>query len=386
MRIGILTLRLHTNYGGILQAYALQTILESMGHSVVVFNQNRKPIQCSIFGVVYCFICRCISSLRSGKRFQYYNVNDELNAPYKEFLIKTQHTQKFVEKYIHSYYVRSYVAEIPNAKVDCIIVGSDQIWNRYNGDSIDGSVANAFLSFVPETIKRFSYAASFGHDDWQYSQEQTAIAKDAIKKFVGVSVRETTGVALCNDYLGCDAQVHLDPTMLLESKDYVRNLELESVEPSAGDLLVYILDSTLEKDRIIDFVERTLNLRKFIVNSKAEDINDNSSSIKDKIQPPVKRWLRGFMDAKFVVTDSFHACVFSILFHKPFVVVGNKERGLTRFSDLLAKFGLERHLVNNVDEITRFDFDEGIDFEHIEEILAVDRQKSFEYITTNLSL
>ena len=64
------------------------------------------------------------------------------------------------------------------------------------------------------------------------------------------------------------------------------------------------------------------------------------------IQPSVEQWLRGFYDAKFVVTDSFHACVFSILFNKPFIVVGNENRGLSRFKSLLKMTKQEFRLIS----------------------------------------
>ena len=64
--------------------------------------------------------------------------------------------------------------------------------------------------------------------------------------------------------------------------------------------------------------------------------------------PQVEQWLAAFRDAEFVITDSFHACVFSIIFHKPFIVIGNKQRGYARFLSLLQAFGLQRNLITSV--------------------------------------
>lgn len=72
---------------------------------------------------------------------------------------------------------------------------------------------------------------------------------------------------------------------------------------------------------------------------------DDSRPVKERIKPSIETWLRGFYDAEFVVTDSFHACVFSILFKKQFIVVGNETRGMSRFYSLLNMFGLEDRLV-----------------------------------------
>ncbi len=81
----------------------------------------------------------------------------------------------------------------------------------------------------------------------------------------------------------------------------------------------------------------------FRVNSRVEDIN---APLAERVQPPVEQWLRGFIDSRFVITDSFHACVFSIIFNKPFIAVTNRGRGVSRFRSLLSMFGLESRLLD----------------------------------------
>lgn len=386
MKIGILTLPLHINYGGILQAYALQTILERMGHEVVVYNFDRKPYHLSLPKMLYVMLRRIIMSFKNNCHFDYYNVNNEAEHNYKEFSIKAQNTQQFVDKYIKSCYLRDYVKQIPTSGVDCVVVGSDQIWDLGNGVTISGNVVNAFLPNLSPSIKRFSYAASFGHDEWRYTSEQTAAAKEAIKLFTSVSVREVSGAELCNKHLDVDAHIDIDPTLLLTSEDYVQSIGIEHMEPSPGNMLVYVLDRTPEKDAITHYIEQSLHLKHFRVNSKAEDINAKNVFIEDRIQPPVEKWLRGFYDAKFVLTDSFHACVFSILFHKPFIVVGNKDRGLTRFLNLLSKFHLENRFVETIDDVKVINLNASIDYSEIEKILTNERKESMDYIAKNFSI
>lgn len=386
MKIGILTLPLHTNYGGILQAYALQTVLERMGHEVKVYNLDRKPVHHSAPRVLFSMLYRILSTIKNRYIFDYYNINKESKARYKEFCIKTQHTQIFVDKYIHSYYLHNYIKQVPQSDVDCVVVGSDQIWDRNNGSAISGDVANSYLSYLPDSCKRFSYAASFGHDEWRYTPEQTKVACKAIKQFSGVSVREASGIKLCKQNLAVEAQVNIDPTMLLTADDYVQKLGIDKVEPSSGNMLVYVIDRTSEKDAITDYVEKVLRLKHFRVNSKAEDTNAKNVSMEERIQPPVEKWLRGFYDAKFVVTDSFHACVFSILFHKPFIVIGNRSRGLTRFLNLLSKFQLDDRLVETLDNVKAIDLTASIQYQEIEHILENERKGSINYLTNNLSL
>ena len=96
----------------------------------------------------------------------------------------------------------------------------------------------------------------------------------------------------------------------------------------------------------------------------------------ERVQPPVEQWLRGFYDAEFVVTDSFHACVFSILFHKPFIVVGNARRGMSRFKSLLSIFALGDRLVMDV---TQFFHCSVIDWEQVDSLLAYERKRTCQF-------
>ena len=162
------------------------------------------------------------------------------------------------------------------------------------------------------------------------------------KLFDAVSVREEADVNLCYEHLGVKAGHVLDPTMLLQKEDYIRLFEAQGTPQSSGNLLCYILDETPFASEVISRIEQQMGLHRFHVNSRA----DNTwAPVEDRIQPSVEQWLRGFYDAEYVVTDSFHACVFSILFGKPFIVIGNKNRGMERFRSLLQMVGLEDRLI-----------------------------------------
>ena len=135
--------------------------------------------------------------------------------------------------------------------------------------------------------------------------------------------------------------------MLLNKEDYIKLFEANKTPKSQGNLLCYFLDETNEKKELIKRIAEEKGLIPFNVKSKSDDIN---SPISERVQPPLEQWLRGFYDAEFVVTDSFHACVFSILFNKPFIVYGNRKRGLSRFESLLNIFGLKNLLIANISE------------------------------------
>jgi len=339
MKIGILTLPLHTNYGGILQAYALQTVLERMGHEVVVFNPPRR-IRLSLWKLPLVFIKRYI------KKYILCKKNTRIFAEkYHQSIypIISQHTQQFIDKYIHLYNVNS-LNDIKKDDFDAIVVGSDQVWRpRYFMPMFVTGVEDAFLRFTKNwKMKRVAYAASFGTDDWEYTLKQTKECGELLRMFDAVSVREESAVKLCKDKFEVEAQHVLDPTMLLDKEDYIKLFESANTPKSPGTLLNYILDETPEKKEIIENIAKEKNLIPFRVNSKIENPD---APLEERIQPPVEQWLRGFYDAEFVVTDSFHACVFSILFNKPFLVIGNEGRGMARFQSLLKIFGLENRLV-----------------------------------------
>ena len=333
MRIGILTLPLHTNYGGILQAYALQTVLERMGHEVVVFDTpNRMPLP-PLKNIPKCFLKRIVKKLlgRNQKIFYEYYQNN------KVIPVVSQNTQRFINSYIHRKEIRNF-KELDGDSYDAIVVGSDQVWRPLY--FVPGwrwqEIENAFLSFTSKwKIKRLSYAASFGTKEWEYTNEQTLKCKSLLQVFDAISVRENDGVTLCKEYFDIDPVHVLDPTMLLNEADYSIFFQKGNTPMSKGTLLNYILDLNENKKTLIRDVANLKKMIAFSVNNSYE--NDETKPLNERIKPSVEIWLRGFYDAEFVITDSFHACVFSILFKKQFVVVGNKERGLSRIESTYKK-------------------------------------------------
>ena len=377
MKIGILTLPLHTNYGGILQAYALQTVLERMGHEVVVFDTpNRMPLP-PLKDIPKCFLKRIVKKLlgRNQKIFYEYYQNK------KVIPVVTQNTQRFINSYIHRKEIRNF-KELDRETYDAIVVGSDQVWRPLY--FVPGwrwqEIENAFLSFASKwNIKRLSYAASFGTEDWEYTDQQTRRCKALLQVFDAISVRETNGVTLCKKYFDMNSVHVLDPTMLLNEADYSIFFQKSNTPKSNGTLLNYILDET-EKNRVLIMnVANQKCLRAFSVTNPYE--NDETKPLNERIKPSVEKWLRGFYDAEFVITDSFHACVFSILFKKQFVVVGNKERGLSRIESLLLCFGIENRIVEDSAQVMRLPL---IDYDTVYIKLEKYRKKSLEFLNVTL--
>lgn len=374
MKIGILTLPLHTNYGGILQAWALQTVLERMGHEVKVLSRDKK-YKLSLFFWFVRVPSRIVRRMFGKKvgiltEVHYNKVQDQIRV----------NIEPTINQYIHR--EKRYLDKISENDYDGFVVGSDQIWRpKYIKSTLKSTIENAFLGFAKSwKVKRISYAASFGTDEWEYTPDQTKTVSSLIKKFDAVSVREKSGLDLCANYMKVNAEHVLDPTMLLTKDDYVSAFKIEQEPKSEGNLMAYVLDHSEEKSVFINRLAKDKGLVPFTVGAKFDDW---SAPIEDRIQPRLQKWLRGFYDAEFIVTDSFHACVFSILFGKPFIAIGNAERGLSRFESLLGLFDLNKNLISDISQ-----YDSSKDYSILDSAyqkLGQWQEKSMAYLTGNLS-
>lgn len=378
MKIGIITQALHTNYGGLLQNYALQQVLKKLGHEVITLDQTDAPVSRLIIVASYVktFILRLI---RKGVGRKYYF---ELDEKKKAYIGK--HTQYFTDKYINHtrpmYKTEDFRNFCINNKIDVLMVGSDQVWRPYYNHNIYRSFFDFAEGFE---IKRYAYAASFGVDSWEFTEEQTIRCKKLLEKFDAISVREHSGVDLCEIYFGRKAEFVLDPTMLLEKEDYEELVYTENEPMSSGDLFTYILDESEEKANIIEKISESLDLVPFKVMPKYRANRQTIKQIDDCVFPPVTRWLRAFMDAKFVVCDSFHGAVFSIIFNKPFLVIGNKKRGICRFTSLLKLYNLEDRLITGVENDLSV-IEKRIAWDSVNSIRIYHKEKSYSYLQRNL--
>lgn len=340
MRIGVLTLPLHTNYGGILQAYALQRVLQDMGHDVVLLDSYPQCPRLRPFPLQQmAYLKRLIWNLRFPHKKVAIFAEKESIARFP----KKEHVRQFYRQYIRHISFGSGIS-LNSADFDALIVGSDQTWRSIYAPA---GIFDRYLLFAKDwaQVKRIAYAASFGTDEWEYTEEQTAVCRDLAQSFDAVSVREESGVALCREHLGVEASWVLDPTLLVDTKHYMEHVEKVTTSNPPSMCFGYILDASEEKEAIFQHIAKSKGYNS--VAFRNIDDPDNSAA------PTVEEWLKVFYEAEFVFTDSFHGCVFSIIFNKPFVVYGNKKRGMARFHSLLAQFGLEDRLITTLDDADR---------------------------------
>ena len=347
MKIGIMTQPLYTNYGGIIQCYALQTTLRRMGHETVVLQRefNRKY---SLKGACIYYAKHFAKLMLGRKSSWHYCVSQKK----RDFI--AQNTYKFIQENIitskHCYSTEELRQEVENQNFDTIIVGSDQVWRP----CYSPCQTNYFLDFLKDNskIKRISYAASFGTDNWEFSDELTKVCGGLLRKFNAVSVREKSAISLCKEHFDVDATHVLDPTLLLDKDSYLKLIN--SSENKTKLLFSYVLDRNNEKNVIVENIARQTCLKTFEVMPELPDEIFNLYGDIDKcIYPPLEKWLAAFEEADMVITDSFHGTVFSIIFNKPFWVIANEGRGTARFKSLLSLFNLSNRLINkfSIDEI-----------------------------------
>lgn len=335
MKIGILTQPLHCNYGGMLQAYALQQVLKRMGHEPWLVRRigriARPPLQQGMADVAKALL---------GRKPAYRTF---LEREYVEHRVRP-FRDKYIAPVTPLLYTTDQLAERTlRDGYEALLVGSDQVWRpKYSP-----CITNYFLDFAEgRAVRRVAYGASFGVDEWEFSREDTARCARLLRQFDAVSVRESSGIGLCRERLGCEAVQVLDPTLLLDKSDYEKIVEREEEPACGGSLFCYVLDSEPAKSRALEVLASRTGLSPFMSMPRKPATAENLLTDPEAcVYPPVTRWLRSFMDARLVLTDSFHGCVFSILFNKPFWVIGNRARGMARFESLLGMFGLGERLV-----------------------------------------
>lgn len=340
-KIAILTQPLISNYGGILQDFALQRVLKNKNYDVVTIDRRYNGVSKS----------RLLLSNIKNTVINKLQLGSKRNFTSSDINYITKNPRSFISKYITLSEVvdldEKMVKHFKNNAYDVVIVGSDQVWRpRYSPNIYD-----YFFGFLKDnsTTTKLSYAASFGVDTWEYNDEQTKQVKNLIKLFDGVSVREKSAVELCKDNLDTDAQFVLDPTLLLEKEDYLKLITKKSEKYSAS-IFTYVLDRSESKTNIINFVQKILGKEVRTNQPKEDQKSSLSKNLNDFAYPPIEGWIESFDQADFIVTDSFHGTIFSIIFNKPFLTIVNSERGAARFKSLLSLLDLEDRLIDSYDE------------------------------------
>jgi polysaccharide pyruvyl transferase len=333
MKIGILTFHDEPNYGAFLQTYGLSEWLIKNDYEVEIID------------------------LRIKEDFQF-SFFVKLFKPIIRYFIFEKARKKHFNRTKRVYFTSN---DLENDLPDCdkYILGSDQVWNK----DITGKQKFAyFFNFLPDSKPRFSFASSFGMDKWDFNSNETEVIRKLLNKFSAVGVREKSAIELCKKNCNIESTLVVDPTLLLS--DYSK--------------LTGKLQS--RKNRVVCFkFTKGSDFYEFL--HKFKKMNNYNISILNKTLPirglnnialpTIKKWIKSIAESEIVITDSYHALIFSIIYKKQFIVLPANKKNFTRLAELLKNLGLNDRIFYSYDEVLQNDrWKNKIDYDDVYELLS----------------
>lgn len=342
MKIGILTFYYNNkNYGGLLQAYALQYFLMSKGYECeqICWDFGAALLQHEDVSSLRKTIEQRIQShnflYKVEKRILHMAMMDKLTVregSFKVFEKEIPHSEKVYTVDNYSQIAQEY---------DVVVVGSDQIWN------MAWYCPEHFLNFTGSTVK-ISYAASMPNCELNDSQRKTVA--DHLRSFSAISVREKNTQQFLEEITKKKISWMPDPTLLLTHDEWENVMSVKRESVTEPYIFCYFLGGGARKrDKAVSIARKTG--RKIVVLPHLTDVRPEDAFFGDvKLYDVSPRDFIGLIsNAELIMTDSFHATVFSIIFQRSFVTFSREEndKGNSRIGTLLAELGLEDHIVPN---------------------------------------
>jgi len=345
MKVALLTYFKTLSYGATLQAYATVKAIESLGHEVELINLDIPNPYSKIKGIllfpkwikIWCF------------------------------------RQKFFKHITRKFFSSQDLRQNPPV-ADLYMIGSDQTWN------LDISLDKApsfFLDFVKDDSKKVSYAASFGKNEigsskWINKEEILT----QLKRFNHIGIREDSGKAILS-LENIDSTLVVDPVLLFDHYDEL----IGEFSPREEIALFKVENSTLFYNRMRE-VGEGLSLPVCSVGSLRR-----IKGIKCPYPYGVEGWMRRIVSAKYVITDSFHGLVLSLLYHKQFVIIIGDPLKATRLQSLANMVGLSDRILgldNTSSEIVSI-INNPIDYDYVDMVLNDEREKSYNFLKSILN-
>lgn len=356
-KIGIMTFHQALNYGAVLQAYGLQQFImeefdncdtEIIDYRCEKLTADYRPIKLSLnphkWKRCLASICNCGITVRMQKNF------DAFNAKWLTLSDRCYNKTNIKQS---------------NAKYDLFITGSDQVFDT----RCAGFDENYFLSFVHDTRKKNSYAASM--DKMEIPDEMAEEFKQRLLSFYCLSCREEAGARLVEKYTGrTDVRVNIDPTFLLTKEKWEKMTDNRMLEKY---LMIYPVGKSMEMVRYAKKIAKERKL-KIVYLDAGKGWNDPEITFVSGVRP--EQYLSLIRYADCIVTNAFHGTAFSVIFHKDFYVYcGDDGRGNERVQNLLGNLEIDNRIVTDENS-----FKTTTDWENVEGHIAEERAKAFEYL------
>ena len=364
----------YNNLGSQLQAFALYSILVSLGHEVSIINYVPKKTEKKTL----------INQIKTNPRLLISNSLSIIDNKLKNLLIKNSTNEKFntfrEKKFNFTRNCESLSDfHMLNDEYDFFISGSDQIWSPLVYDS------KYFLDFVLDDNKKIAYAPSIGSNTIENDTLKKAY-KNHLKTFASLSVREEKGCEIIENLIGKKPFVALDPTLLLNKKEwnnYTKNI-IRQDKPQKY-ILCYFLGKNSKHWKIVKHFSTKYNIPVKIIPQYFVDYYKSFENI-DGVGP--EEFLDLIRNAKYICTDSFHGLLFSIIYHKPFFAFkrfkdNDSNCQNSRVYNILTKLNLNHRLIDSFKAIDKI-IGSDIDYITVEKKLSILRDQSLSFLTNSL--
>lgn len=350
-----------TNYGAILQAYALQQTLFGMNVNNEIFEYYHK--ESSYIKIDF------KNPILTMKRF-YAKFIQIWHR--KDIIKKKKSFIQFHDKYLNlsrMYYSMDELNKYP-PKVNVLITGSDQVWKFWDDSEFTPA---RFLDFGDKTIKRFSYAASI--EQLNYSTLQKEYVKQRLKNYTGISVREQTAANYISSFTGYEVQRVIDPVFLLEKEKWIEISKKRKIE--GPYILCYQVQSAPLMQKIVDELKRVTGYRTVAVIPYSTKWIKVDETLYD-VTP--EEFLAIVKEAEILIGASFHGVALGLVFEK-IVYATARSNYSERIRGLMELFGIKSFFVDDTEKIPlpcEFELDK------VKEIVFQERKKAFEFLERNL--
>jgi len=362
MKVSIITLHRITNFGSLLQTYATQKYIQSLGYDTEVV--DFVPDGITFKRAVWPKGASLVSKAIKFAPLLFCNI--------LQFNIANSFIDKYIKVTEKRYYNYKELSENP-PEADIYISGSDQVWNTQNNNPADDLKAY-YLCFAPENKRKIAYAGSFGKED--FSEAEQKEINSWLKRYASISVREDVAINTL-DSMGIKGEWVTDPTLLLSQEEWRAFCKKD--KPKPGYVFVYNLNRNkiLEEAAVKIAAEKGLRVVNFA------DTFEFIKGAENRFNNDAFDFLNYISNADFVVTDSFHGTAFSLNFNRQFVCVSAPKyncrlESILRLTDLL-----EQRLVFDVEGAVSASKNE-IDYSVVEPKLESARVKSREFLKTAL--
>ena len=365
MKAGIITFNSAHNYGAVLQAYAMQEYLKSLGLEVEVINFRPKEID-----NVYKLYSikrkgnKIVRGLKKLKKMVLVNVSQRWKID------KSKNFEYFINNVLNTTKAYNTLPELQKdfPQYDILIAGSDQIWNT---ELTKGFKPVYFLEFGNKDARRISYAASLGSNS--LPEKYVVFYKRYLENFDFISVREESMKEILKPVTDKPITCVVDPTMLIDKEVYDK-VKIDTRFKGQDYIYVHFIGKDEKTYEIADKMSRILNLP--IVHNRNKGFFENELSGQFSERP--EQYISVIENAKYVITNSFHATVFSIIYEKNFITIPHA-KSPERMQNLLSKLGLTNHLVEDVRIMPELDTLK-INYKEVKEKLQEARKESIEFL------